>query len=66
MSCTRACKILSGGEFVIDFYSRSRTAKDEHMRSVILVGAHAAYEVSRIQCLRACMLGVGGALQRCT
>ena len=49
-----------------DFYSRYGIAADERTRSAMLVGTQAAYEVRRIPCLRACVSGVGGALQRCT
>ena len=61
----RVCKILSKGEFVIDFYSGSGTIAEERTRSAMLVGTGATYEVRRILCLRACMSEVGGALQRC-
>ena len=57
--------MLLDQEFVTDFYSRSRTATDESMRNVMLVGTHVAYEVRRISCLQMCVSGVGGALQRC-
>ena len=60
--CMRACKILTEGEFVMNFYSRSKTATDERTRSAILAGAHVAYEVRRIPCLWACVSGVGRAL----
>ena len=65
MLCTRACKILRGEEFVTDFDSGSRTAAHERTRSAMLVGVHAAYELRRIPCLRACVSGVGSAVQRC-
>ena len=45
MPCTRACKILSEGEFVTDFDSGSGTAADERTRSAMLASAHAAYEL---------------------
>ena len=31
----------------------------------MFAGVHATYELRRIPCLRACVSGVGGALQRC-
>ena len=45
MPCTRACKILSGGELVADFDSGSRTAVDERTRSAMLAGAHVTNEL---------------------
>ena len=62
MPCMRVCKILSEGEFLTDFYSRSRTTVDEHRRSAKLAGAHATYEVKTLSCLRVWALGVGGEL----
>ena len=37
----------------MDFYSGSGTTADEHVKSAMLVGARAAYEVRRILCLQA-------------
>ena len=51
-------------EFVMDFYSGSGTTTDESIRNAMLAGVHMAYEVRRILCPRACVSGVGGALQR--
>ena len=47
MKCAlqRACKVLSEGEFVMDFDSGSGTAADERIRSAMLAGVHAAYEL---------------------
>ena len=43
--CMRACKILSGGDFVTDCESGSRTAAEERTRSAMLDGTHVAYEL---------------------
>ena len=59
----RVCEILSGGEFVTNFYSGFKIATDERTRSAMLGGTRAAYEVRRIPCLWACMSGVESALQ---
>ena len=40
-------------------------AADERKRSAMLAGAHTAFELKRISCLRTCVSGVGGALQWC-
>ena len=40
----RACKILSGGEFVTDCYFGFGTTADEGTRSAMLAGAQAVYE----------------------
>ena len=40
-------------------------ATDEGTRSAMFAGAHAAYELKEISCLRACVSGVEGPLQRC-
>ena len=65
MPCKKACKILSGGEFVTNFYFGSGTIADERTRNTMLVGV-CAYKVRRVSCLWAGVLGFGGELKRCT
>ena len=62
VSCMRACKILSRGEFVMDFYSGYGIVADESMRSAMLAGIQVGYKVRRIPCLQECVSRVGGVL----
>ena len=59
MPCTKACKILSRGEFVTDFYSGSGTVADKRSRSAMLASAHTAYELKENIMFAVCVSRVG-------